>query len=82
MNLVFQYYFNKCSGILTNFFLDNLQKEPLFVGGTESSDRSNFNGEPPFLSGTMVRRDLIEHSSKEKTEDIYGDDNDTSESGE
>jgi len=30
----------------------------------------------------MVRRDLIEHASKEKTEDIYGDDNDTSESGE
>ena len=59
-----------------------LKKNPLFVGGTESSDRSNFTGEPPFLSGTMVRRDLMEHSSQEKTEDIYGNDADSSDCGE
>ena len=58
------------------------KKNPLFVGGTESSDRSNFTGEPPFLSGTMVRRDLAEHTPEERTDDLYGNDADTDESGE
>ena len=48
------------------FLSDYSKKQPLFIGGTESSDRSNCTGEPPFLSGTMVRRDFSENVSKQK----------------
>ena len=74
-------YFLVCRNLLNNSFFV-FQKNPLFVGGTESSDRSNFTGEPPFLSGTMVRRDLMEHTSEDKNGDIYGNDTETSDSGE
>ena len=64
-------------------FSDYKKKQPLFIGGTESSDRSNCTGEPPFLSGTMVQRGLMENTPKENTEDnINGDNDDSSEYGE
>ena len=43
----------------------------MFIGGTESNgDR----GDIPFLSGTMVHRDLMDHddAKKEDDEDAYG----------
>ena len=69
--------------IFDQFRSDYKKKQPLFIGGTESSDRSNCTGEPPFLSGTMVRRDLTGNVSIQNTEDnIYGDDDDLSQYGE
>ena len=68
---------------LNRFLSDYKKKQPLFIGGTESSDRSNCTGEPPFLSGSMVRRGLMENTPKENTEDnINGDNDDSSEYGE
>ena len=43
----------------------------MFIGGTESSgDR----GDIPFLSGTMVHRDLMDHdeAGKDDDDDEYG----------
>ena len=62
-----------------------MQKSPLYVGGTESSERTSLTAEPPFLSGQMVCRDPIDNEGGEKNgnEIIHGSDVEsyTSESG-
>ena len=62
-----------------------MQKSPLYVGGTESSDRTSLTAEPPFLSGQMVCRDPIDNEGggENGNEIIHGSDVEsyTSESG-
>ena len=62
-----------------------MQKSPLYVGGTESSDRTSLTAEPPFLSGQMVCRDPIDNEGRGENgnEIIHGSDVEsyTSESG-
>ena len=76
----------KCHGsYLHTYTFFSMQKSPLYVGGTESSDRSSLTAEPPFLSGQMVCRDPIDNEGGEKNgnEIIHGSDVEsyTSESG-
>ena len=45
----------------------------MFVGGTESSDRGSFNGEPPFLSGQMVCREIRDNKTDAENEGVNDD---------
>ena len=51
----------------------------MFEGTTEAQNRDSFSGEPAFLSGQMVCRDLMEHDAE--IEEDVSEASDLSETG-